>query len=53
MSVKKQIELEELRRKEMRDREDEYKDRIRVLQEWRKAKEQEEIVLSDNRLKVI
>lgn len=53
MTVKKQIEMEEARRKEMREREEEYKERIRMLEEWRQMKEEEAQALSDKRLKAI
>jgi hypothetical protein len=42
LTVKRQIEVEEARRMDMHRREDEYKERIRGLQEWRQAKENEE-----------
>jgi hypothetical protein len=41
MTVKKQIEMEEERRKDMREREEEYKERIRMLEEWRQMKDEE------------
>jgi len=41
MTVKKQIEMEEARRKEMREREEDYKERIRMLEEWRQMKDEE------------
>jgi hypothetical protein len=41
MTVKKQIEMEEVRRKDMREREEEYKERIRMLEEWRQMKDEE------------
>lgn len=53
MTVKKQIEMEEARRKEMREREEEYKERIRMLEEWRQMKDEEAQALSDKRLKAI
>ena len=53
MTVKKQTELDEARRREMRDREEEYKDRVRALEEWRKEKEEHELKESDIRLKLI
>ena len=53
MTVKKQTELDEVRRREMRDREEEYKDRVRALEEWRKEKEEQELKESDIRLKLI
>ena len=53
MTVKKQTELDEARRREMRDREEEYKDRVRALEEWRKEKEEQELKESDIRLKLI
>jgi len=33
--------MEEVRRKEMREREEEYKERIRMLEEWRQMKDEE------------
>ena len=41
MTVKKQIEMEEVRRKDMREREEDYKERIRMLEEWRQMKDEE------------
>jgi hypothetical protein len=41
MTVKKQIEMEEVRRKDMREREEEYKESIRMLEEWRQMKDEE------------
>ena len=37
----------------MREREEEYKERIRVLEEWRQMKDEEAQALSDKRMKVI
>lgn len=49
LTVAKQIELDELRRAEMRQREQEYKERIRALQEWRQERDQEELRELDER----